>query len=413
MSWRRRTSQLLSSGLQSVCLALQERHRLHPANTSLHSCMLSRRWPSSDAPVTLPVETCTDVLQTWNQPHKKKSEPVLATEMDWGRPTLPCDDPSASKAKRTKRAAAAIVNVDPRAKSLRGACSMAANEVMHSMVSRPGVSGLLLVAGSHLLGEQTRRERLERRDVLQAPWLARRDQPPPTTDDPALWYDYNVAVNAAQATALALATSGQAGNPLWFTERGKRITASVAHSILRLRVTTNPARLVQSIITRTNVNTEAMQYGRYHEAVALDTYRIFRMDRGDSPRICSSGLVVNPDEPWLGASPDALLPEEGGIVEIKCPFSCRNRSFADVAGEKGEFCLEKFEGSWRLHLSHHYNAQLQVQLFVTQAKFCHFVVLSPTETHVQQIEPDNAFISFAIDKLRKFYFDNVLPALLR
>ena len=50
MSWRRRTSQLLSSGLQSVCLALQERHRLHPANTSLRSCMLSRRWPSSDEP---------------------------------------------------------------------------------------------------------------------------------------------------------------------------------------------------------------------------------------------------------------------------------------------------------------------------------------------------------------------------
>ena len=140
---------------------------------------------------------------------------------------------------------------------------------MHSMVSRPGVSGLLLVAGSHLFGEQTRRERLERRDVLQAPWLARRDQPPPTTDDPALWYDNNVAVNAAQATALALATSGQAGKPLWFTERGKRITASVAHSILRLRETTNPARLVQSTIMRTNDNTEVMQYGRDHEAVAL------------------------------------------------------------------------------------------------------------------------------------------------
>ena len=57
----------------------------------------------------------------------------------------------------------------------------------------------------------------------------------------------------------------------------------------------------------------------------VDTYRMFRMDRGDSPRICSLGLVVNPDEPWLGASPDALLPEEGGIVEIKCPFPCRNR----------------------------------------------------------------------------------------
>ena len=254
---------------------------------------------------------------------------------------------------------------------------------MRNMVSRPGVSGLLLVAGSHLFGEQTRKERLERRDVLQAPWLARRDQPPPTTDDPALWYDKNVAVNAAQATALALATSGQAGNPLWFTERRKWITASVAHSILRLRETTDPACLVQSIITRNNINTEAMQYGRDHEAVAPDTYRMFRIDSGDSPRICSSGLVVNHDEPWLGASLDALLPEEGSIVEVKFPFSYRNRSFADVAREQGEFCLERFEGSWRLHLSHHYNAQLQVQLFVTRAKFCHFVVWSPSETHVQ------------------------------
>ena len=251
------------------------------------------------------------------------------TEMDWGRPTLPCDDPSASKAKRTKRAAAAIITVNPHTKSLRGAFSMAANEVMHSMVSRPGVSGLLLVAGSHLFGEQTRRERLER--------LARRDHPPPTTDDPALWYDNNVAVNAAQATALALATSGQAGNPLWFTERGKRITASVAHSILRLRETTNPARLVQSIITRANDNTEVMQYGRDHEAVALDTYRMFRMDRGHSPQICSLGLVVTQMSPGLVLLQTLCYLKRVALLRLNASSLAETDHLRMFPGRKGNF----------------------------------------------------------------------------
>ena len=34
---------------------------------------------------TRDIPTCTDELQTWNRPHQKKSEPRLASEMDWGR----------------------------------------------------------------------------------------------------------------------------------------------------------------------------------------------------------------------------------------------------------------------------------------------------------------------------------------
>ena len=48
--------------------------------------------------------TCTDVLQAWNRPHRKKSEPVKACDLDWTR---------SGKAKRHKRTAADLE--DPRA----------------------------------------------------------------------------------------------------------------------------------------------------------------------------------------------------------------------------------------------------------------------------------------------------------
>ena len=49
------------------------------------------------------IPTCTDELQTWNRPHQKKSDPRMASEMDWGRK---------GKSKWRKRTAAELS--DPR-----------------------------------------------------------------------------------------------------------------------------------------------------------------------------------------------------------------------------------------------------------------------------------------------------------
>jgi len=62
----------------------------------------------------------------------------------------------------------------------------------------------------------------------------------------------------------------------------------------------------------------------------------------------SSGLVVNCRYPHLGASPDGLVSCDccfgKGIVEIKCPFSCKDKKFDERAQERSFFIEEDSNG---------------------------------------------------------------------
>ena len=75
------------------------------------------------------------------------------------------------------------------------------------------------------------------------------------------------------------------------------------------------------------------------------------------------------------------------VEEVKCPKACRNKSFSECAsGKVSNFCLMKeCSPGLRLNTSHRYCHQVQVQLFVTKARFCDFVVWSPAELHLQRI----------------------------
>ncbi len=54
------------------------------------------------------------------------------------------------------------------------------------------------------------------------------------------------------------------------------------------------------------------------------------------------GLCVHPDFPYLGASPDGVVECDccgRGVMEIKCTFSCRERSFSKASEDSPSFCL--------------------------------------------------------------------------
>ena len=51
--------------------------------------------------------------------------------------------------------------------------------------------------------------------------------------------------------------------------------------------------------------------------------------------ITAKGLVIHPEYPHLGASPDGYVKCSCcgcGVIEIKCPFSCKDRSFHEAIG---------------------------------------------------------------------------------
>ena len=366
--------------------------------------------------------TCTDELQAWNKPHKKKSEPMKLSEMIWSK--------SRGKTSKTKRQAGD--HQDPRALSEREHVAARLRARLEDLESRR--NGLFLVTSDPLHTARERQARIQHQQQMQEEWRAAHldsaelsvDQD--VHDDSAYeltpvpsecewmdtergdmqWYEEHVVVDKAKAEEVFQSTIHQSLSPQWYNERAKRITASMAKDIICRRPTTDPARLLARLTsTHLSLHTEAIDYGHAHEGDAVGTYSRLMSCLGVSQTVSPSGFVICVAEPWLGATPDGMV--GSGIIEVKCPFVCRECSFEEAAATKRTFCLQKTQKGLSKHQYYH---QVQVQLFVTKAEFCDFVVWSPSQLHIERIFPDSAYMQ-NIDKLRSFYFTHMLPYLVR
>jgi len=110
----------------------------------------------------------------------------------------------------------------------------------------------------------------------------------------------------------------------WHQERAGRLTASCFADIIALtkagKPTAERAKLMRlkaferlSGIPRHEVGARSMEWGKDLEAAAREAYEI---ETGNIVR--ASGFVVHPKHDFIGASPDGLIGEDGGI-EMKCP----------------------------------------------------------------------------------------------
>ena len=413
--------------------------------------------------------TCTDVLQTWNQPSNKKSEPMTVKEMDGLRPA-----PKSDQAKRKRKHTAAELQ-DPRSSSKRGLVRDSVSELAYqSFHGSAPLFGLSLVCGSTAMTDIDRERRWQRQRDQQAPWLDLRNDvavyaeesdlpddlsttcdcdvfldgncdttvtdddatPLPsdcewmdadTTDDTTPvpsdtewmddnhkqwhWYQDNVVVTPEQAHELHVRTSDQHGSDLWMRQRKLRITASIAKTVARRRSSTDPARLVSAITDRPFFSSAATDWGIANEDVAREAYVEERGKSGDVVHVSKCGLIVNPEEPWFGASPDGIA-DDGKtqvVLEIKCPYSARNMSFDEAVRSVKNFCLQYDGSHYTLKRKHAYYYQVQMQLFVTGLSSCDFIVWSRTGgTKIDRIARDE-FIRCNLATLRAFYFQHVLP----
>ena len=120
-------------------------------------------------------------------------------------------------------------------------------------------------------------------------------------------------------------------NPLqrtaeWFRDRTGCLTASRFADVLARKRDGTPTKayfdlidtIVAERITGDSIgigDAPALVWGRDHEAEARETYE------AETGRFVDLvGFIPHPDIPYLGASPDGLV-DDDGLVEIKCPFS--------------------------------------------------------------------------------------------
>ncbi|KAH3724580.1 uncharacterized protein LOC127853544 isoform X1 [Dreissena polymorpha] len=215
------------------------------------------------------------------------------------------------------------------------------------------------------------------------------------------WQD--LGLSSDESRELERSTRLQASSKNWFSERQKRVTASNFGAVMNRKKDINDA-FMKNTFFRSQFVSKATTYGHINERTAKITYI-----NKTGTHLHDVGLIVNSKFPFLGASPDAIVCENGkvGLVEVKCPYSARNLSLDEILnGNVPNFFLKKVGGSVALEKKHSYFFQVQGQLLVSGLQFCDFVVYINDNIYIERIEPDESIMNSLLRKLCIFYCEH-------
>ena len=224
-----------------------------------------------------------------------------------------------------------------------------------------------------------------------------------------------VMISAEEAEKIERETRQQHRSACWFSLRAGRVTASQMQSVCAFRREKPAMTTIRSVCYPENKKpNEAMAWGIQKESQAVHDYTEHSKLEHVSLRVQESGFVINPDIPYMGASPDGVVSCDccgKGVLEVKCPFKHRNNTIAEACEDK-EFCLKKDVNNIFLDKKHKYYYQIQTQLLVSNADYCDFVVWTLKDMLVLRIEPDVERFEEFKTKAKDFFLNIVLPELI-
>ena len=169
-----------------------------------------------------------------------------------------------------------------------------------------------------------------------------------------------------------------------------------------------------------------MQYGLDNEDLALEKYK----KQVPAAQVRKCGLFISTENGELAASPDAIstINGEKRVVEIKSLSASRHMTPWEAVKFKqkqNSFALHEVtvpcKGSKkmithiRLKKTHRYYNQVQMQMAITGAKMCHFVVFTNKNCNVLIVPvPFNQTFWLTMkDKLLDYHSSCIVPALVQ
>ncbi len=183
-------------------------------------------------------------------------------------------------------------------------------------------------------------------------------------------------------------------------ERKFRVTASNFGEICKATEKKDLQSLSERLYNPPRLHTPAIMHGRACESKAIQKFA-----EKNCVQVLPAGLFVDPEKPFLGASPDGVV-DEVSLLEVKCPYSARNEK---ISAETVHF-LCPVGTSLSLKRNHNYYYQVQGQLALAKRKFCFFVVYTFQDIFVEKIPFDlDFFSSQMLPNLTKFYEDFYRP----
>ena len=225
------------------------------------------------------------------------------------------------------------------------------------------------------------------------------------------FYLEQVAVTLKACEHLCSVTRDQSRSQEWKQARSVRTTASNCYQIYTY-AGDDWDSLLERILSSGFRGNQATRFGQEYEQRARDLYCA---ELGANvEEMC--GLVVPPLAPWLGRSPDGIVMrgnESMRLLEIKCPFLCKQERIEDLLKEKKLPHLVQDGENWRLKERHSYFDQIQLMLELLDIDTCDLCVYvhKDVKNVLVKVPRDRQFGSRLVARLTTVYFTHVLPFL--
>lgn len=213
-------------------------------------------------------------------------------------------------------------------------------------------------------------------------------------------------------------TLEQSKNLEWFKFRKGRITASNFKRVCHTSLEVPSLSLLKSICycEKVSFQIKAMSYGLNHEEIALKEYEKTVGPNHTNFNVRKAGFLISSKLPIIGASPDGIVSCDScgiGCVEIKCPYRLKDGMELKEFVRLGNcFLYADSEEKFHLKKSHEYYFQIQLQMFVSETKYCDFIVWSKHYLHIERIYIDECFLEQNLEKAVLYHKKIIVPELL-
>lgn len=234
-----------------------------------------------------------------------------------------------------------------------------------------------------------------------------------------VYNEYNKNYTKNDFYNLEQITKKQADSDVWKIHRIGRITASIAKMAYHTDITNPSKTFINTIMNyNTTVEVAATKYGKRMEKNAQrDFFQVFQKTH-ENATFTATGLYINKDFLFLGASPDGTLSckcHGKSCLEIKCPFKYKD-------GLEGWSSDKNFPISpdGLINKKHAYYYQMQLQMLVTATKNCYFFIWSkpsqknqaPNNYLLLQVGFNEDFCKSMHEKFEKLFIRVILPELI-
>lgn len=224
------------------------------------------------------------------------------------------------------------------------------------------------------------------------------------------FYESKICVSPYESISICLETHDQS-NPVWRRERRMRITASECYDLFTYYNNDDGSRdwikKLSPILHPMEMRLPQLVYGKETESKALHSYR----RRNIGKTVIRMGLVIPPQVPYLGCSPDAVALEERTLIEIKCPVVGKYKPATEIAAELK--WLENKNGEFYLRKKHSYYGQIQLGMCLLKLEKAELVIYCEfNDDYLSICVPyDKDFIARLIPVLRDIFLNIFLPIL--